>query len=57
LKVLSLIAQGMDNAAIASALSVSRNTVKTHVREIFLKLGVSDRTQAAIRALRLGIVG
>ena len=31
--------------------------VKTHVREIFLKLGVSDRTQAAIRALRLGIVG
>jgi DNA-binding NarL/FixJ family response regulator len=30
-------------------------TVKTHVREIFLKLGVSDRTQAAIRALRLGI--
>ena len=57
LKVLSLIAEGMDNAAIASALSVSRNTVKTHVREIFLKLGVSDRTQAAIRALRLGIVG
>ena len=57
LKVLALIAQGMDNAAIASALSVSRNTVKTHVREIFLKLGVSDRTQAAIRALRLGIVG
>jgi len=57
LKVLSLIAEGMDNAAIASALSVSRNTVKTHVREIFLKLGVSDRTQAAIRALRLGIAG
>jgi DNA-binding NarL/FixJ family response regulator len=55
LKVLSLIAEGMDNAAIATTLSVSRNTVKTHVREIFLKLGVTDRTQAAIRALRLGL--
>jgi DNA-binding NarL/FixJ family response regulator len=57
LRVLSLITEGMDNAAIAAALSVSRNTVKTHVREIFLKLGVSDRTQAAIRALRLGLAG
>jgi DNA-binding NarL/FixJ family response regulator len=56
LRVLSLIAAGMDNTAIADALSVSKNTVKTHVRDIFARLGVNDRTQAAIWALRTGIV-
>ncbi len=55
LRVLKLIAQGMNNEAIAQTLTVSRNTVKTHVRHIFEKLGVSDRTQAAIWALRRGL--
>ncbi len=54
-RVLRLIARGLSNDAIAEALSVSRNTVKTHVRHIFEKLGVSDRTQAAIWALRHGL--
>lgn len=56
LRVLSLIAEGMDNATIADALSLSKNTIKTHVREIFSRLGVTDRTQAAIWALRNGLV-
>jgi len=55
-RVLQLVAEGLDNEAIASALSVSRNTVKTHTRNIFSKLGVTDRTQAAIWALRSGLV-
>ncbi len=54
-RVLRLIAEGMSNDAIAEALSISRNTVKTHVRHIFEKLGVSDRTQAAIWAMRHGL--
>ncbi len=54
-RVLRLIAQGLSNAAIAKTLTVSRNTVKTHIRHIFEKLGVSDRTQAAIWAFRHGL--
>lgn len=54
-RVLRLVAEGMDNAGIAESLGVSRNTVKTHVHNIFSKLGVSDRTQAAILAMRMGL--
>ncbi len=56
LRVLKLIALGFNNDAIAETLVVSRNTVKTHVRHIFEKLGVSDRTQAAVWAVRHGLV-
>jgi len=56
LRVLGLIAEGLDNDTIARTLSVSKNTVKTHVREIFQKLGVTDRTQAAVWALRNGFL-
>jgi DNA-binding NarL/FixJ family response regulator len=56
LRVLGMLAQGMDNASIASALVVSRNTVKSHVRKVLRKLDVSDRTQAAIWAIRNGMV-
>jgi DNA-binding NarL/FixJ family response regulator len=56
LRVLTLIAEGLDNETIAMTLSVSKNTVKTHVREIFQKLGVTDRTQAAVWALRHGFL-
>ena len=56
LRVLKLLALGFNNDAIAETLVVSRNTVKTHVRHIFAKLGVSDRTQAAVWAVRHGLV-
>ena len=55
LRVLKLVAEGLDNSSIAVSLGVSRNTVKTHVHNIFSKLGVSDRTQAAILAMRMGL--
>jgi DNA-binding NarL/FixJ family response regulator len=55
-RVLRLLADGMDNEAIAAALSLSINTVKTHVRHIFEKLHISDRTQAALWAVRHGML-
>ncbi len=54
-EVLRLIVNGLNNEAIAKTLSVSVPTVKTHVRHILEKLGVSDRTQAAVWAVRHGI--
>ena len=56
LRILTLIAEGLTNSDIAEVLTVSPNTVKTHIRNIFVKLGVSDRTQAAIWAIRRGLV-
>lgn len=53
--VLRLIAEGMNNDEIAELLVVSLSTVKTHVNHIFRKLGVSDRTQAALWAIRQGM--
>jgi DNA-binding NarL/FixJ family response regulator len=53
--VLRLIAQGLDNREIAKRLVISEKTVKTHVSNILGKLGVEDRTQAAIYALRHGL--
>ncbi|RME99033.1 MAG: DNA-binding response regulator, partial [Chloroflexi bacterium] len=55
IEVLRLVVNGLGNEAIAAALTVSLPTVKTHVRHIFEKLGVSDRTQAAVWAVRHGI--
>lgn len=55
IRVLQLITEGLSNGTIAEILTLSPNTVKTHVRNIFSKLGVSDRTQAAIWAIRRGI--
>jgi two-component system, NarL family, response regulator len=56
LEVLGLMAQGMSNLNIATALTITENTVKTHVNRILGKLGVSDRTQAVIMAVKRGIV-
>ena len=56
LEVLQLIVDGHRNMAIARKLYIAEGTVKTHVRNILRKLCVSDRTQAAIRALRCGLV-
>ncbi len=54
-RVLRLIAHGLNNDAIATSLSISINTVKTHVSRILEKLQVSDRTQAALWAVRRGL--
>jgi DNA-binding NarL/FixJ family response regulator len=56
LEVLKLMVEGHSNSEIAAHLYLSRNTVKTHVRGIFNKLGVDHRVQAAVTALRQGIV-
>jgi NarL family two-component system response regulator LiaR len=56
-EVLSLIGRGMANKVIARELSLSEKTVKAHVSSILSKLGVSDRTQAALYAVRAGLVG
>lgn len=54
--VLRLMVRGLNNTAIAEALSISVPTVKTHVQHIFQKLHVADRTQAALMAMRLKLV-
>jgi DNA-binding NarL/FixJ family response regulator len=56
LEVLRLVAEGKTNAVIAQSLFVSLGTVKVHVERIINKLGVSDRTQAAVRAAELGLL-
>ncbi|MCJ8279955.1 MAG: response regulator transcription factor [Rivularia sp. ALOHA_DT_140] len=57
LEVLQLIVEGCSNAIIAERLYITVGTVKTHVRNILNKLCADDRTQAAVRALRSGLVG
>ena len=56
-EVLELIANGRSNKRIALELMISEKTVKTHVGHVLAKLGVSDRTQAALLAVREGMVG
>jgi DNA-binding NarL/FixJ family response regulator len=56
LEVLRLLALGKTNQEIAQSLVLSALTVKTHVQRIIAKLGVSDRTQAAVRASELGLL-
>jgi DNA-binding NarL/FixJ family response regulator len=54
--VLSLVVEGLSNQEIASRLNIAETTVKTHIRNILQKLSVDDRTQAAIRALKDGLI-
>lgn len=54
--VLRLLADGLANKEIARALKINEKTVKTHVSNILGKLGVQSRTQAALHALRIGLV-
>ena len=56
MEVLGLIAEGQSNKEIAETLGVSVGTVKLHVQEILSKLSASDRTQAAVKALRQGLI-
>ena len=55
-QVLRLLAQGQSNKEIAQTLQIVEDTVKTHVKHILSKLGVQSRTQAALCAIRLGLV-
>ena len=54
--ILRLLAQGLSNADIAQQLYLTEGTVRNYTSEIFKKLGVNDRTQAAVVALRYGLV-
>ena len=56
IEVLSLISLGLSNAKIAAELSIATETVKTHIRHIMRKLAATDRTQAAVIALKRRIV-
>jgi DNA-binding NarL/FixJ family response regulator len=56
LEVLRLVAQGLSNREIATALSVSLETVKSHIKRTYAKTGVRDRAQAVIRAYEGGLV-
>ena len=54
-EVLELIARGFSNKRIARELEIAEKTVKTHVGHVLAKLGVTDRTQAAVHAVRAGL--
>ena len=56
LEVLGLLATGRTNQQIAQTLVISKGTVKVHVERIIRKLNVSDRTQAAVRAIEMGLL-
>jgi DNA-binding NarL/FixJ family response regulator len=50
------LAKGRNNREIAKSLFISEDTVKTHLKNVFAKLGVEDRTGAVLSAVRHGIV-
>jgi two-component system NarL family response regulator len=54
--VLELVARGLSNREIGAALSTRPGTVKTHLERIYAKLGVGDRTAAALMAIQRGLV-
>ena len=54
--VLALVADGLSNREIARALAISEHTVKFHLASVFGKLGVSTRTEAVQRGVRLGVI-
>lgn len=56
LEILQLMARGAANKEIAGALFISENTVKTHVSNLFQKLGARDRTEAVTKALSKGLI-
>jgi two-component system NarL family response regulator len=56
LEVLQFLVKGRSNKEIAATLNLAEITVKVHLQTLFVKLGVQDRTEAAIYAVRHGIV-
>lgn len=55
-QILRLVSQGLSNKAIAQTLCLSAGTVKVHVSNILEKLGVSNRTEASVLALQMGLI-
>ena len=55
-EVLQLFADGMSLPEVAAALYISTKTVKNHLASIYAKLDARDRTQAVLRAVRMGII-
>ncbi len=56
ISVLELVARGMSNKEIGATLFLTEDTIKTHLRHAFAKLGVGDRTEAALLAVQRGII-
>jgi len=56
LEVLRLVAKGLSNKEVGAALQIAEGTIKIHVKSILSKLGVSDRTQAILAAVKRGII-
>lgn len=56
IETLGYLVEGLDNGQIAEKMMVSVHTVKAHLCSIFVKLKVNGRVQAAVRAIKLGIV-
>lgn len=56
LEILELVAEGLSAAEIASRLVLSRETVRTHIRNLHTKLGVGDRVSAVVKAMRAGLI-
>ena len=54
-EVLTLIGRGLRNSEVADALSLTENTVATHIKSIYAKLDVSSRVEAALKASRMGL--
>lgn len=55
-KVIALVAQGQSNKEIARSMGISAETVKTHLKNVFEKLGVQQRAQAVLMARSLGLL-
>ena len=55
-ELLELMVKGLSNKEMAQALALSENTVKYHVKHILQKLGVQNRTEAAVQAVRIGLL-
>ena len=49
--------RGLTNAQIARRLGIAERTVKGHLTNVFMRLGVADRTQAAVHGMRTGLIG
>jgi two-component system, NarL family, nitrate/nitrite response regulator NarL len=56
LEVLALVAEGLPNKTIAARLAISEHTVKFHINAVMSKLGAQSRTEAVVRATRLGLI-